>query len=379
MQSIIYADNAATTRLSEIAFLAMKKYLMEDFGNPSGIHRLSRRARMGLLEATEAIALAINALPEEIYFTSGGTESDNWAIRSAAAQKPGGHIITSAIEHSAVSVTLEDLAQKGYSITYLPVDKFGTVSADDLKSAIRDDTVLISIMSANNEVGTLLDIAGLGSIAKSQGIPFHTDAVQSVGHVPVDVRAMNIDMLSLSGHKFHGPKGVGALFVRKGFILPPQITGGGQERGLRSGTENVPGVCGMAAALTEAVKNMEGNIRYITALRDRLIEGMLRVPGVRLTGDPINRLPGLASFVIDGIDGETMVYALDRAGICASSGSACSSGAAEKSNTLRAMGIGGGGEGGGIRFSLDEYNTGDEISYILKSSFDIITKLRGHL
>lgn len=381
MKPFVYADNAATTKLSEAAFSEMKIYLTEEFGNPSGIYSLGRRARRGILQASETIARAINALPEEIYFTSGGTESDNWAIRAAAQRKHGGHIITSNIEHHAVSKTLEDLAQNGYSVTCLPVDRFGSVSADDLIAAIKDDTVLITIMSASNEVGTILPVPSFGEIARSRGIPFHTDAVQAVGHIPIDVREMKADMLSLSGHKFHGPKGVGALFVRKEFALPPFITGGEQERGLRSGTENVSGICGMAAALKEASINMDRNITYVTAMRDRLIEGMLGFPGVSLTGDPVSRLPGIASFALEGIDGETLVYALDREGICVSSGSACSSGASERPAVLKALGLEGGGGGvvGAVRFSLAEYNTQDDIDLILRTLPNVLNKLRGHL
>lgn len=381
MKPFVYADNAATTKLSEAAFSEIKKYMTEEFGNPSGIYSLGRRARRGILEASETIARAINASPEEIYFTSGGTESDNWAIRATVQRKPGGHIITSNIEHHAVSKTLEDLTQNGYSVTYLPVDKFGRVSADNLIAAIKDDTALITIMSASNEVGTILPTASFGEIARSRGIPFHTDAVQAVGHIPVDVREMKADMLSLSGHKFHGPKGVGALYVSKEFALPTFITGGGQERGLRSGTENVPGICGMAAALKEATVNMDRNITYVTAMRDRLITGMLSFPGVILTGDPVNRLPGIASFALEGIDGEALVYALDREGICVSSGSACSSGASESPAVLKSLGLvgGGGGVDGAIRISLDGYNTQDDIDLILRTLPNVLNKLRGHL
>jgi cysteine desulfurase len=290
MIKTVYADNAATTALSKTALDAMLPYLTEQYGNPSSI--------------------------------------DNWAIKSAseAKKKKGKHIISTAIEHHAVLHTLKYMEKQGYEVSYLPVDKYGQISLDELRKAIREDTVLITVMTANNEIGTILPIAEIGAIAKEAGVLFHTDAVQAVGHIPVNVREINADLLSLAAHKFGGPKGIRVLFIRKGLRLPPLIHGGGQERGIRAGTENVAGIVGMAAALEEAVTHLDENMTKVSALRDRLIEGILKIPYTRLTGDPKNRLPGTASFVFECVEGESMVLLLDNNGICASSGSACSSG-----------------------------------------------------
>ena len=378
MSHFVYADNAATTQMSKAAYEAMLPWLRDHFGNPSSVYRIGREARRALDLAREQIAGALGAKPEEIFFTGSATEASNWAIRGIAESraKKGRHIITSAIEHHAVSHTLEDLEKQGFEVTYLPVDKGGRISPHVLRAALREDTILVTIMFANNEVGTVQPIRELSAIARSRGVPFHTDAVQAVGHLQVDVDTMRIDMLSLAAHKFRGPKGIGALYVRKGITLPSLITGGGQERGRRAGTENVPGVCGMAAALTECVEHMEKNWTYVTALRDKLIRGLTQIPYVRLTGDPENRLPGVASFVIECIEGEAALLMLDREGICASSGSACTSGALDPSHVLLAMGIPHEIAHGSIRFSFGEDNTEADVDYILEKFPPIIEKLR---
>ena len=379
MNKTVYADNAATTALSKTAFEAMLPYLTTEYGNPSSVYSFGRNAKRAIQNAREKIASAIDALPEEIYFTSGGTEADNWAIKSAAKldQNTGKHIISSVIEHHAVLHTLDSLKEQGYEITYLGVDEYGQISLQELCSAMRKDTVLISIMAANNEIGTILPTAEIGAIARERGVIFHTDAVQAVGHIPINVRAMNIDMFSLAGHKFRGPKGIGALYVKKGLNLPAIIHGGGQEHNLRSGTENVAGIVGLGAALEEASFNMKENMRKVSALRDRLISEVLQIPHVRLTGDPTNRLPGIASFAIEGVEGESMVMMLDQNGICASSGSACSSGSQEASHILLATGLPSQLAHSSIRFSLNEDNSEKDVDYILEKLPAIISRLRG--
>lgn len=379
MNKTVYADNAATTALSKTAFEAMLPYLTTEYGNPSSVYSFGRNAKRAIQNAREKIASAIDALPEEIYFTSGGTEADNWAIKSAAKldQNTGKHIISSVIEHHAVLHTLDSLKEQGYEITYLGVDEYGQISLQELCSAMRKDTVLISIMAANNEIGTILPTAEIGAISRERGVIFHTDAVQAVGHIPINVRAMNIDMFSLAGHKFRGPKGIGALYVKKGLNLPAIIHGGGQEHNLRSGTENVAGIVGLGAALEEASFNMKENMRKVSALRDRLISEVLQIPHVRLTGDPTNRLPGIASFAIEGVEGESMVMMLDQNGICASSGSACSSGSQEASHVLLATGLPSQLAHSSIRFSLNEDNSEKDVDYILEKLPAIISRLRG--
>ena len=378
MSQFVYADNAATAPMSEAALEAMLPWLREQYGNPSAVYRIGREARRALDAAREQLAQAIGAKAEEMFFTGSGTEADNWAIRGIAETraKKGRHIITSMIEHHAVSHTLEDLEKQGFEVTYLPVDNKGRLSPHVLRAALREDTILVSIMFANNEIGTIQPVRELGAIARARGVLFHTDAVQAVGHVPVNVDDMRIDMLSLSAHKFRGPKGIGALYVRKGISLPSFITGGGQERGKRAGTENVAAACGMAAALTEAVRDLEKNQAHITALRDKLIRGLTQIPYVRLTGDPENRLPGIASFVIECIEGEAALLMLDRVGICASSGSACSSGALDPSHVLLATGHPHEIAHGSIRFSFGEENTEADVDYILAEFPPIIEKLR---
>jgi cysteine desulfurase len=374
----VYADNAGTTALSKTALDAMMPYLTESFGNPSAIYSLGREAKRGLEAARSKVAAAIGAKPEEVYFTGSGTEADNWAIRGAAEKgsKKGKHIITSSIEHHAVSHTLEYLEKQGYEVTYLPVDNAGRVSPADLESAIRDDTILVTIMTANNEIGTVLPIRELGAIARDKGILFHTDAIQAVGHIPINVTEMNIDMMSMAGHKFRGPKGVGALYIRKGTYIPPLLYGGGQENKRRSSTENVAGAAGMAAALDEAVSGMEANIKKITAMRDKLISELLKIPFSQLTGDPLDRLPGTASFVFECIEGEAMVLTLDNAGICASSGSACSSASLDPSHVLLAIGLKHEVAHGSLRLSLSETTSDDDIDYIIETLPPIVEKLR---
>jgi len=378
MNKTVYADNAATTALSKTAFEAMLPYLTTEYGNPSSVYSFGHNAKRAIQKAREKVASVIGALPEEIYFTGGGTEADNWAIKSAAKlnQNAGKHIISSAIEHHAVLHTLDSLKEQGYEITCLGVDEYGQISLQELCSAIRKDTVLISIMAANNEIGTILPTAQIGAIAREHGVIFHTDAVQAVGHIPINVRAMNIDMLSLAGHKFRGPKGIGALYVKKGLDLPAIIHGGGQERNLRSGTENVAGIVGLGAALEEAASNMKENMQEVPALRDRLISGVLQIPHVRLTGDPTDRLPGIASFAVEGVEGESMVMMLDQNGICASSGSACSSGSQEASHVLLATGLPNQLAHSSLIFSLNEDNSEKDVDYILEKLPVIIFRLR---
>jgi cysteine desulfurase len=364
--------------MSKTALDAMMPYLTESYGNPSAIYSLGREAKKGLEAARAKVASAIGARPEEIYFTGSGTEADNWAIRGAAEikSKKGKHIITSSIEHHAISHTLEYLETQGYEVTYLPVDSAGRVSLDDLKKAIRDDTILMTIMTANNEIGTIQPIAELGAIAREKGILFHTDAVQAVGHIPVNVAEMNVDMMSIAGHKFRGPKGVGALYIKKGNYIPPLLYGGGQENKRRSSTENVAGAAGMAAALEEAVTNMDTNVKKITAMRDRLITELLKIPFTHLTGDPVNRLPGTASFVFECIEGEAMVLTLDNAGICASSGSACSSASLDPSHVLLAIGLKHEVAHGSLRLSINETTSDADIDYMIETVPPVVEKLR---
>ncbi|MGE4483929.1 MAG: cysteine desulfurase NifS [Oscillospiraceae bacterium] len=374
----VYADNAGTTAMSKTALDAMMPFMTDSFGNPSGIYSVGREAKRGLEAAREKVANAIGADPKEIFFTGGGTEADNWALKCTAEKlsKKGRHIITSSVEHHAISHTLDYLEKHGFEATYLPVDKYGLISLDDLKNAIREDTVLITIMAANNEIGTIMPVKEIGEIAHERGILFHTDAVQAVGHIPINVKEMNIDMLSMAAHKFRGPKGVGALYVRKGIMLPPLIHGGGQERNHRSGTENVAGVCGLAAALEESVNNMEENMKRVSAMRDRLIGGLLKIPYSRLTGHPTSRLPGTASFVFECVEGEAMILTLDNVGICASSGSACSSGSLDPSHVLMAIGLPHEVAHGSVRFSINECTTDEDIDYILEKVPPIIERLR---
>ena len=372
----VYLDNAATAKVSKVALDAMMPYLTDSYGNPSTVYSIGRDAKNAVEVSRRAIAKGIGAIPEEIYFTSGGTESINWAIKSAVeTQKTKGrHIITSAIEHAAVLKTCKFLEKNGYDVEYLGVDERGQISIDELRGAIRSDTILITIMTANNEVGTILPVSEIGKIANENGVLFHTDAVQAVGHIPVDVRGINADMLSFSGHKLGGAKGIGVLYIKKGLRLPPFIHGGGQERGGRSGTENVAGIASAAAVLEDVLPRLP--LSGVAKLRDKLIEGVLKIPRSRLTGDPVNRLPGIASFVFEGVEGESMLLLLDQCGICASSGSACTSGSLDPSHVLLAMGLSHETAHGSLRFSLSEDSNDDDIGYVLEKLPGIIAKLR---
>ena len=374
----VYADNAGTTALSKTALDAMMPFLTERYGNPSGIYSVGRDAKRGLEEARAKVAAAINAETTEIFFTGGGTEADNWALRGVAEAKgaKGKHIITSAIEHHAITHTCDYLKKHGFDITYLPVDECGRVRPEDLKAAMREDTILVSIMTANNEIGTIEPIKELAAVAHEGGALFHTDAVQAVGHIPTDVKDLGVDLLSLAGHKFHGPKGVGALYIRKGLSPTTFIFGGGQERSRRSGTENVAGIVGLAAALEESVNGLDESMARISKMRDRLIEELLKIPYSHLTGDPVNRLPGTASFVFECIEGESLVLTLDGAGICASSGSACSTGSLDPSHVLMAIGLPHEIAHGSLRLSISEYTTDEEIDYILETVPSVVEKLR---
>ena len=379
MSRFLYADHAATTALSPRALEAMTPYFRDAYGNPSSLYTFGQQAKSDLDAARAEVARCLNAKPEEIFFTSGGTESDNWALKAVAELRggKGRHIITSAIEHHAILHTLEHLEKAlGFSVTYLPVDSLGRVDPQAVKAAIRPDTILITVMAANNEIGTIEPIAEIGAIAREAGVLFHTDAVQAVGHIPVDVSAWNCDMLSLSGHKFHGPRGVGALYVRRGLRLPPLIHGGGQEKGRRSGTENVAGAVGLAAALREAVDGLEARSVLLAARRDRLIEGLTRLPCSRLTGDPVYRLPGTASFVFEGVEGEALLLHLDAKGICASSGSACSSASLDPSHVLLAIGLPHEVAHGSLRLSLGEENTDEDVDYLLQAVPEVVEYLR---
>ena len=376
----IYVDNAATTALSPRAKAAMMPYFDEIFANPSSPHTPGQEAAAALERARETVARCLGAAPGEIYFTSGGSESDNQAIRSAAeagARKGKRHILSSRFEHHAVLHTLEALEKEGFEVELLDVHADGLVRPEEVRAAIRPDTALVTIMFANNEIGTVQPIAEIGAICHEAGVPFHTDAVQAVGHVAVDVGTQNIDMLSLSAHKFHGPKGVGALYVRKGSVpLTPLIRGGAQERGRRAGTENLPGIVGMAAALEEACEHLEENQKKLTALRDRLIEGLSKIPEARLNGDRERRLPGNVNFSFPGIEGEGMLLLLDAAGIAASSGSACTSGSLDPSHVLLAIGLPHEIAHGSLRLSLSEQNTEEEINAILTAVPQVVERLR---
>ncbi|MBO5323301.1 MAG: cysteine desulfurase NifS [Oscillospiraceae bacterium] len=375
----VYADNAATTKISDAALRAMMPCFETYYGNPSSLHTVGQEAKEVLEDARARVAKCLGCEPREIYFTSGGSEADNQAILSAArlGQRKGKmHIISTAFEHHAVLHTLQKLEKEGFSVTYLDVTQNHNITAQQVKDALREDTCLVTVMFANNEIGSILPIAEIGAICKEAGIPFHTDAVQAVGHLAIDVKAMNIDMLSLSAHKFHGPKGVGALYCRRGFPLTNVIDGGAQERGKRAGTENLPGICGMVAALEEACTNLEANTAKITALRDKLIAGLSQIPHCDLNGDRVNRLPGNVSFCFEGIEGEALLLMLDMKGICASSGSACTSGSLDPSHVLLAIGRVHDVAHGSLRLSLSEYNTDEEIDHILTVVPQVVQTLR---
>ena len=375
----VYADNAATTRVSKTALEAMLPYYTEFYGNPSSLHSVGQEAKEALENARDHVAAVLGCQAREIYFTSGGTEADNMAIRTAAnlgARKGKKHIISTAFEHHAVLHTLKKLEKEGFEITLLDVKDTHNITAQQVKDAIREDTCLVTCMFANNEIGSVLPIAEIGAVCKEAGILFHTDAVQAVGHLAIDVKAMDIDMLSLSGHKFHGPRGVGVLYIRRGIAPANIIEGGGQERGKRPGTENLPAICGMAAALDEAVANMEAHTAHVIALRDKLIEGLSKIPHCVLNGDPVNRLPGNVSFCFEGIEGEALLLLLDAKGVCASSGSACTSGSLDPSHVLLAIGRPHEIAHGSLRLSLCHENTDEEMDHILTVVPQVVEYLR---
>ncbi len=376
----IYADNAATTKMSRTAIDAMLRCMEADYGNPSSLYTIGQHAKESLEQARADVAAVINAEPREILFTSGGSEADNQAIRSAAAlgQETGKkHIISTAFEHHAVLHTLKKLEQEGFEVTLLDVHTDGLVRPEEVEAAIREDTCLVTVMFANNEIGTIQPVREIGAICKKHGVLFHTDAVQAVGHVPIDVKADNIDLLSSSAHKFHGPKGTGFLYARKGIRLTNLIEGGAQERGKRAGTENVAGIVGMAAALKEAAANMKKNASHMTALRDRLIEGLSEIEHSALNGDAKKRLPGNVNFCFEGIEGESLLLLLDDRGISASSGSACTSGSLDPSHVLLAIGRVHDVAHGSLRLSIGEDATAEQIEYIIQNVKEVVEYLRG--
>lgn len=374
----VYLDNAATTALSPKVLEQMMPYLTTIYGNPSSPHSFGQEARKGVDHARDQVAKALNALPEEIIFTGCGTESDNTVLFGVAERyaKKGNHIITTNVEHHAILHTCEALEKRGVEVTYLPVDENGMVTAEQVANAITDKTILVSIMFANNEVGTIMPIAEIGKVCRERGVLFHTDAVQAVGHVPIDVKAMNIDMLSLSAHKFHGPKGVGALYMKKGFRLPSYVMGGAQERNRRAGTENVAGIVGLGAAIALATQTLEESAARMTKLRDKLIAGIAqRIPEVKLNGHPTMRLPNNVNYSIKYIEGESILLMLDMNGIAASSGSACTSGSLDPSHVLLALGLSHEVAHGSVRLTLSDETTEEDIDYVL----DVLPKVAERL
>ena len=375
----VYADHAATTEMSEAAIAAMTDAMRRVWGNPSSLHTVGQEAKVVLENAREEIARALGATAKEITFTSGGSEADNQAILTAAklgAAKGKKHIISTKFEHHAVLHTLEKLAKEGYEVTLLDVHENGIVTADEVRAAIRPDTALVTVMFANNEIGTVQPIREIGAVCREAGVLFHTDAVQAVGHLPIDVVKDNIDMLSLSAHKFHGPKGVGVLYARRGIRLATLIEGGAQERGKRAGTENVPSIVGMAAALKEAVANMDANTAKVVPLREKLITGLRKIPYSHLNGDREQRVPGIVNFCFEGIEGESLLLLLDMRGIACSSGSACTSGSLDPSHVLLSLGIPHEVAHGSLRLSIDETNTEEQIDYILEAVPQVVDYLR---
>ena len=378
---IVYADNAATTRVSESVLNAMIKHYQGEYGNPSSLYDLGQRAKKAINAAREPIAKLINADPAEIFFTGSGTEADNMAlkgvVKSVSARNKGkNHIITTKIEHPAILRTAEHLERDGFEVTYLDVDRDGLISLEQLENAITEKTALISVMSANNEIGTVQPIAEIGAVCREAKVTFHTDAVQAVGHIPVNVAEQNIDMLSLSAHKCHGPKGIGALYCRRGVRLLPFIDGGAQERGKRAGTENIAEIAAMAAALKEACANMEQNSAKLVKLRDRIISELTQIPHSRLNGDMAHHLPGTINMCFEGIEGEGLLLHLDDRGICASSGSACTSGSLDPSHVLLAIGLPHEVAHGSLRLSLSEYNTEEDADRIIKAVPEVVEYLR---
>jgi cysteine desulfurase len=374
-----YFDNAATTQTRPEVVEEMTKYFTESYGNPSSIYKLAQKNKKAVDKAREQVASVINANVDEIYFTAGGSESDNWALKGIAEsyESKGKHIITTSIEHHAILHTCEYLEAKGYEVTYLPVDEYGIIRMEDLKAAVRPDTILISVMFANNEIGSIQPIAEIGAFAREKGIVFHTDAVQAFCHVPIDVKAMNIDILSLSGHKFYGPKGIGAMYLRKGIKIKPLIHGGQQERNRRAGTENVPGIVGMGLAAELAAKEMPEEIKRLEYLRDKVIKAILeKVPHSRLNGHPTTRLPGNANISFEFVEGESILLLLDYKGICASSGSACTSGSLDPSHVLLAIGLPHEKAHGSVRISIGHFNTEEQVDYLINELPPIIERMR---
>ena len=377
---MIYADNAATTKMSDAAIETMTRVIRENYGNPSSLYAFGQEAKEVLEQAREDIAKIIGADAREIIFTSGGSEADNQALISAAkigAMKGKKHIISSAFEHHAVLHTLKKLEKEGFEVTLLDVHENGIIKPEEVAAAIREDTVLVTIMYANNEIGTIEDIKGIGAVCREKGVIFHTDAVQAIGHLPINVQEQNIDMLSASAHKFHGPKGVGFLYVKKGIKVSNLIEGGAQEKGKRAGTENVPGIAAMATALAESVNNIEKNTARLTAVRDRIIKGLKEIPHSAINGDEVSRLPSNINFCFEGIEGESLLLLLDDKGIAASSGSACTSGSLDPSHVLLAIGRVHDVAHGSLRLSIGEDITDDEADYIVKSVKEVVEYLRG--
>ena len=386
----VYADNAATTPLSEIAFNAMKPWLTEHYGNPSSLYRMGREAKEAINEARKVVGKCLNAAmpvnekndyaPGEILFTGGGSQADNLAIRGfmhGPSSKGRKHIITSKIEHHAVLYTCEALEKEGYRVTYLNVDKEGHVDLEQLKNELSEDTALVSVMAANNEIGTIQPLKQISELAHSVGAKFHTNAVQAVGHMHIDVQEMGIDMLSLAGHKFRGPRGTGVLYVKNGIQLEPLVYGGGQERGLVSGTENTAGFIGLAAAMQDACEHLDEKMGYVKKLTDKLVKGIMEnIPYSHYTGDPVNRLPGTASFVFEAIEGEGLILRLDNAGVCGSTGSACSTGSLDPSHVLMAIGLPHEIAHGSLRLTLGEQNTEEDVDYVIETVTDVVKTLR---
>ena len=375
----VYADNAATTRVSDEVVAAMLPYFTENYGNPSAVYGFAGKAKEAIEKARGQVAAALNAEPSEIFFLSCGTEADNWALKGAAALKKdkGRHIISTPFEHHAILHSLDTLKKEGFEVTFLPVYDNGRVKVEDLKAAIREDTILVSIMFANNEIGSVQPIAEIGAVCREKGILFHTDAVQAIGHVPVDVKAMNIDMLSLSGHKFHAPKGIGAMYLRKGISIPNFMDGGGQEKRRRAGTESVPFIVGLGTAIEIATNKLPEESKRVAALRDKLIDGILeRIPDVKVNGDRVHRLPGNVNVSIKFVEGESLLMMLDANGICAASGSACTSGSLDPSHVLMAIGFDHATAHGSLRFSFADYSTEEDVDYILEKLPPIVERLR---
>ena len=375
----VYADNSATTKISKEVLDAMMPYLTESYGNPSSIYKLGRDSKRAIETAREKCAAALGCTPSEIYFTGGGSESDNWALLGTARKlAPTGkkHIITTAVEHHAILHTCAALEKEGFEVTYLPVDSEGKISLTELENAVRPDTALVTIMYANNEIGVINPISEIGKICRKKGVLFHTDAVQAVGNVPINVVEQSIDMLSLSGHKIHAQKGVGILYIRKGITLPNLINGGGQERSKRAGTENVPAIVGLGVALENAVSNIPGKIEKVSKMRDRLIDGLLKMERTRLNGSRTDRLCGNVNISVEGVEGESLLLSLDLKGICASSGSACTSGSLDPSHVLLALGLPHEVAHGSLRLSISDETTDEDIDYILEVVPEVVERLR---